>query len=92
MVSNEEEIRIESEKQLAFIQKEAGIKLEGVGCPFFVHFSPRAARTSAKLQIKTKNVLTLVLLFFLSDARDSCEAALVSNCELPCFSCPGGID
>jgi hypothetical protein len=27
--SKEEEIRIESEKQLAFIQKEAGIKLEG---------------------------------------------------------------
>lgn len=29
MADNEEEIRIESEKQLAFIQKEAGIKLEG---------------------------------------------------------------
>src|SRR5208283_2451152 len=29
MAANEEEIRIESEKQLAFIQKEAGIKLEG---------------------------------------------------------------
>jgi len=29
MAHNEEEIRIESEKQLAFIQKEAGIKLEG---------------------------------------------------------------
>src|SRR4030042_1627320 len=29
MADKEEEIRIESEKQLAFIQKEAGIKLEG---------------------------------------------------------------
>jgi hypothetical protein len=29
ITSKEEEIRIESEKQLAFIQKEAGIKLEG---------------------------------------------------------------
>jgi len=29
MASNEEEIRIEAEKQLAFIQKETGIKLEG---------------------------------------------------------------
>ena len=29
MAANEEEIRIESEKQLAFIQREAGIKLEG---------------------------------------------------------------
>jgi hypothetical protein len=29
MADNEEEIRIESEKQLAFIQKDAGIKLEG---------------------------------------------------------------
>jgi len=29
MARNEEEIRIESEKQLAFIQKDAGIKLEG---------------------------------------------------------------
>src|SRR5438876_3396872 len=29
MASNEEEIRIESEKQLAFIQQAAGIKLEG---------------------------------------------------------------
>jgi len=29
MADNEEEIRIESEKQLAFIQKAAGIKLEG---------------------------------------------------------------
>ena len=29
MADKEEEIRIEAEKQLAFIQKEAGIKLEG---------------------------------------------------------------
>jgi hypothetical protein len=29
MADNEEEIRIESEKQLAFIQKDAGVKLEG---------------------------------------------------------------
>src|SRR6266566_4227687 len=29
MAANEEEIRIESEKQLAFIQKAAGVKLEG---------------------------------------------------------------
>src|SRR5437867_4217409 len=29
MAANEEEIRIESERQLAFIQKEAGVKLEG---------------------------------------------------------------
>ena len=29
MADKEEEIRIESEKQLAFIQKEVGIKLEG---------------------------------------------------------------
>lgn len=29
MAANEEEIRIESEKQLAFIQKDAGVKLEG---------------------------------------------------------------
>jgi hypothetical protein len=29
MADKEEEIRIESERQLAFIQKEAGIKLEG---------------------------------------------------------------
>jgi hypothetical protein len=29
MADKEEEIRIESEKQLAFIQKDAGIKLEG---------------------------------------------------------------
>ena len=29
MADKEEEIRIEAEKQLAFIQKEAGIKLSG---------------------------------------------------------------
>ena len=29
MADKEEEIRIEAEKQLAFIQKEAGVKLEG---------------------------------------------------------------
>src|SRR5216117_475002 len=29
MADNEEEIRIESEKQLAFVQKDAGVKLEG---------------------------------------------------------------
>src|SRR5439155_20682470 len=53
MASNEEEIRIESEKQLAFIQQAAGVKLEGKH--EFTVASGRVDSVYARVIIEYKN-------------------------------------